>query len=483
MLYYTDEQLGPTRSKTPEGYLLCEGVPLARTGIMLYMAGETPVEPAPGEREVRIHRQPEEVFDPRTIASYVGKPLTNDHPDDDVTPSSWRDLACGIIMNPRRGEGDLQDCLLGDVLATDPSVIAMIERNEKTHVSVGYDADYEEIAPGVGVQKNIRVNHVALVEEGRCGPRCQIGDSKPTEKKRMSYLTAALHRAFKAKDAKELDAIEEEVKKDNPELAENNMGAGEQHVHVHLGSADTPVKDDEETEMAEGGSTEERLSRLESLLEALLDKIGGGEGEDSKPKDRKGKDKKDEVPEQFKKKDDDEDDKEDKKKDTDDAMDDETVKALGFEAPPGTDDRAGKARDSAYLADAWQQHVAYAEIIAPGARMPTFDSAARPAVTLTKLCGARAQLLEHAYTSQDKARAIIDEINGNRVLDFKRMTCDSARVMIAAVAAEIGKANNAGTGFGGWSARQGSSGGTGVKGKIVTPADLNKMAREMYKRA
>ena len=38
--YYTVSKLGPKRSLTPEGYLLCQDVPVARTGEMLYAEGE-----------------------------------------------------------------------------------------------------------------------------------------------------------------------------------------------------------------------------------------------------------------------------------------------------------------------------------------------------------------------------------------------------------------------------------------------------------
>lgn len=486
MRFYTTERLSTRRARTPEGYLLCEGAPLARTGIMHYADGETPIRPAEGQETVQIHRTEDEVFAPLTIASYAGKPLTNDHPAQDVTPLTWRDLACGMIMNPRRGTGDQDDCLLGDVLITDPELIKMVESNDKTELSAGYDADYEELSPGIGRQRNIIINHVALVEQGRCGPRCRIGDEEKKEKPLMSYIKDLLLRAYKAKDEKTIDAIADEAAKEKPELA-GGAGASEHHVHVHLNGKET--EDDEEAELAEGGSVEERLARLEALLEALVDQNGNGDkkpkdnkGKDTKGKDNKGKDTKDEKEDE----DDDEEEKERKRKKKEEeekakTEDDATVTALGLEAPPGTEDRAMKARDSSYLEDAWRQHIAYAEIIVPGARMPTFDAAARPAVTLTKLCGARTALLEHAYT-HDKVRAIIDEINGNRMLDFKRMTCDAARTMIAAVASQVGKMNNAGSGFGLYAAQHGSGGGSGVKGKIMTPADLNKIAKEMYKR-
>ena len=38
--YYSVEDLGPSQRLTPEGFLICEGVPIARTGTQVYMAEE-----------------------------------------------------------------------------------------------------------------------------------------------------------------------------------------------------------------------------------------------------------------------------------------------------------------------------------------------------------------------------------------------------------------------------------------------------------
>ena len=43
MRFYTTARIGPKRSTTKEGYLICEDVPLARVGTMEYGPGETPI--------------------------------------------------------------------------------------------------------------------------------------------------------------------------------------------------------------------------------------------------------------------------------------------------------------------------------------------------------------------------------------------------------------------------------------------------------
>ena len=192
---YTVQQIGRRQSLTPEGFLLCEAVPIARTGEMYYGPGEVPVE-AGSDGIIRISREADEVFSADTIASYNGKPVTNDHPEDGVTPENWKRLTVGVVQNVRRGTGIEDDLLFADLLITDAEGIKSVQ-DGKREVSCGYDAEYEQVSPGRGVQRRIIGNHVALVEQGRCGPRCAIGDSAMAK---HSGLVDRLMAAFRSKD-------------------------------------------------------------------------------------------------------------------------------------------------------------------------------------------------------------------------------------------------------------------------------------------
>jgi hypothetical protein len=173
--FLTTEQLGPQQSLTPEGFLCIRSVPLARCGPQLYSDQEIPLQGDASGRIV-VDRLPADVFDPQTIASLQGKPVTLDHPDDDVSPENYSDLAVGHVLNPRRGTGVLDNLLLGDLIVTDPQAIKAIRSKQLREVSVGYRANYVETGVGRGRQQNIVCNHVALVADGRCGPACRIGD-------------------------------------------------------------------------------------------------------------------------------------------------------------------------------------------------------------------------------------------------------------------------------------------------------------------
>jgi len=119
---------------------------------------------------------PEEVFRPSTLNSLQGKAVTFDHPEDDVTPENYKELLVGTVINPRQGQNAMDNLLLGDLIIYDPQTIKAIRDGKVREVSVGYKADYEETGPARGKQKNILCNHLALVQDGRCGPVCRIGD-------------------------------------------------------------------------------------------------------------------------------------------------------------------------------------------------------------------------------------------------------------------------------------------------------------------
>jgi hypothetical protein len=175
--FYTIEKLGNKQRLTPEGFLLCEGVPIARTGNQLYMAREVPEIEADSQGHVTMEREEEDVFRPETICSVNGKPVTVDHPNDSVRPKTWRDLAVGTAQNARRGTGGESDLLLADLLIADYDAIEQVRETRNQEVSAGYNYNGIQIAKGRGKQTEIWINHIALVDAARCGFRCSIGDA------------------------------------------------------------------------------------------------------------------------------------------------------------------------------------------------------------------------------------------------------------------------------------------------------------------
>jgi hypothetical protein len=177
-MFYVTEQLGKSQSLTPEGFLIVRNAPLARTGMQLYSDKEIPLT-GDSDGHVIVQRDPQEVFAPATIMSLNGKAITIDHPSDNVTPENWKQLAVGHVINPHRGTGMQDNLLIGDLMFTDPHAIKAVRDGDIRELSVGYDSAYEQTGPGRGRQHNIICNHLAVVDTGRCGPVCRIGDAMP----------------------------------------------------------------------------------------------------------------------------------------------------------------------------------------------------------------------------------------------------------------------------------------------------------------
>ena len=68
MLAYYGTKISPHMTDTPEGYLICHDVAIARTGDMVYRAAELPLQGDP-DRAVTVRLHPEGVFDPAAVAT------------------------------------------------------------------------------------------------------------------------------------------------------------------------------------------------------------------------------------------------------------------------------------------------------------------------------------------------------------------------------------------------------------------------------
>lgn len=193
--YYTSESIGPNRSRTPEGFLICYDVPAARIGEMTYAPMEVPRELGSGkDGKVRVTRAASEVFDRRSLSSLNGKPVTDDHPPVDVDPRNWKHYTKGVVANPRRGDTpETRDFVIVDMIIYDEDLIEDIDSG-KREVSCGYNPEYLQVLddktgepiPGRGEQVRIRYNHLALVKAGRCGPFCAVGDRRTVDEEVVS---------------------------------------------------------------------------------------------------------------------------------------------------------------------------------------------------------------------------------------------------------------------------------------------------------
>ena len=126
----------------------------------------------------REYRPPDEVFRADSLETLVGAPLTDDHPAEGaVTTSNADALSRGMLIGEPRRDGDF---VAATIVVTSAPVIAKMQRG-KVELSCGYEVDLDE-TPGLtpegerydAVQRNIKYNHVALVDVGRAGPQARV---------------------------------------------------------------------------------------------------------------------------------------------------------------------------------------------------------------------------------------------------------------------------------------------------------------------
>lgn len=415
--FFAVEQLGPKQSFTPEGYLLCEEVPIARTGTQDYADIELPDIEAGDDGLIQVDRDEDVVFAPDTIASFLGKPVTLNHPKDQVTPDNWAVLAKGDAYNIRRGEGEQSDLLIADLLIKDKGAINEIRNNGLKEISCGYDSDYEQIAPGRARQTTIVGNHIALVKNARCGPVCSVQDSskplgdKPMAvKKGVASISDTLRRLFMTRDSEGFEKALGEVKDEGMEGAEG------QHIHIHMpgGEAAGETKDDE-SEADPMAKVAQSLDALTQAVTSINDRVSALESAGSTK-----------------------DSEEEKEKETkDDDGDGDGDETMDSDEEEKKDDEKKSTSDSASFRDEFQDAKARAEILAPGVKLPTFDAKAEGKKTADSLCVLRRRALRTALTNDnaDLVRAIVGDA------DVSKMTCDAAKMAFHA-SSELVKQKN-----------------------------------------
>ncbi|MBL8422338.1 MAG: DUF2213 domain-containing protein [Candidatus Accumulibacter phosphatis] len=149
---------------TADGYLVDQQAIIARTGIQLYQNADGTVR-----RELRM---PEEVFHPDSLASFAGKPMTDDHPPEAVSAVNFKKYAIGVVTGAAYADGDH---VRAPIILHDGTAVDKALRGGKRDLSVGYTVTLDE-TPGIwngekydAIQRSIRANHLSLVHHGRAG--------------------------------------------------------------------------------------------------------------------------------------------------------------------------------------------------------------------------------------------------------------------------------------------------------------------------
>lgn len=162
--------VGSLRSpeKLPDGRLRVDGW-LTRAGVFEYRDTDGSVR--------REYRPPSEVFKADSLHTFADVVVTDDHPPEMVNAQNAKMYAVGHVSGDPRKDGEH---VAARIVVMDAATIAKLEGG-KVALSCGYEVDLDP-TPGVtpagdrydAVQRNIRGNHVAIVEVGRAGPEARV---------------------------------------------------------------------------------------------------------------------------------------------------------------------------------------------------------------------------------------------------------------------------------------------------------------------
>lgn len=163
------------------GFWLIEDNPVSRAGVFPYL-GKQISDALDPDKIYYVLRPADELSNPETIKSFDGIPFIDDH----------QMLGEGFMPYDKRpGGGVLYDVyfdggeLRGKLKIFSEALKEKIE-NDKKELSLGYLCDYE-LTPGDyngqhydAIQRNLRGNHIALVDNGRMGSNIRVYDKAIT---------------------------------------------------------------------------------------------------------------------------------------------------------------------------------------------------------------------------------------------------------------------------------------------------------------
>lgn len=155
-----------------DGFLNITACPIAKPGVFPYRFSDG--------SELMEAKLPDDIFSPETVQSANSKPITNDHPSETVKPANYKKYAVGMTHNDAQSDGRH---LKVSMTVADQKTLDQI-RDGKHELSIGFLANIDE-NPGEyqgtrydAAQKNIKINHIAIVDRGRAGHDVNLfGDS------------------------------------------------------------------------------------------------------------------------------------------------------------------------------------------------------------------------------------------------------------------------------------------------------------------
>lgn len=261
--------LGRKRVVDSNGFAHVPAV-ITKVGVQKYRKDQLGIDGEDGGELVNVFRPPETVFHPETIESFQNMPVTDNHPQEGVSPTNAKAVQGGHIGGDVQKSNEKE---LGATLhLTDKW---FINKSKGSETSAGYDAkiirdsgtfeglnyDYRFDGPMIG-------NHLALVPKGRCGSACRVLDNKQEnemdEKKVQGMIGDALQKSE--------DSIMKSVSKVIVDELTKQQADAESKAKTDAEAA-TKKEDDEKAKIHDRAAIEKSVKLREKIKPLLGDKF------------------------------------------------------------------------------------------------------------------------------------------------------------------------------------------------------------------
>lgn len=252
---------------TEEGFLVDRPI-LTTCGIFEYRRPDGTIR-----RELRI---PDEVFDKESLATYKGKPVVITHNAGLITKDNVDAAGIGTILSEGYQDGDN---VRAEIVIHDTDAM---RRYKMTELSLGYKLTLDETPgewngqPYDAVQRNIRINHLALVDEARAGDEACL--NVRLDNKDKNLLTGGRR------------VMPDTIKDNTQPSAEENEKENEDALNTEQTEAETPSpapaakspsdklqeirgREDERNAQIAPATLEEALQLIEQLRADLTDAL------------------------------------------------------------------------------------------------------------------------------------------------------------------------------------------------------------------
>ena len=181
-------QLSENRYKDPDtGWLYCNNAIVAEPKRLKYYKHELKWNKtfADANEEVYITTPKEEFQKNEFHQAMLGKSLTIFHPQNAVDGKNWKDLEVGVVL--KSWFNDELEVPQANIVIKDNEAIELIESG-LNKLSLGYKGDLEKVGENEYIRRNIKPNHLAMLNEGRSSKAMFLDNKEVKGGNKMNLL-------------------------------------------------------------------------------------------------------------------------------------------------------------------------------------------------------------------------------------------------------------------------------------------------------